>query len=430
MLPPQARATGSTPRFWRIWPFAHASLSLVFIFLLWRAGYPLWRTAAVGALFLGNFCRNMIFSHIVMPVRMMKEPVGTCTVHGKGMWLAGLAAQFVIVGLTGGLHSPFVILTIAPLSGTLVTFGWSLQSKIAIKMAVAGALTLVLFPESWFGPSVVEPYFSQLVGFTLLGVAVLHGSYLIALTRALHESHCRADRAREQVVQQALARAREMEQLSAQLSHELKNPLGAIKALVQLSRRDACDPRSAERLQVAEQEVERMSGILQEYLSFSRQLEKLRREHLSLGALADEVVELLSAQAAPAGVSLRRTGDVRIAADPRRLREALLNLVANALDATPRGGSVEIRIFERAGAACLEVCDSGRGMSEDVLARVGTPFFTTREQGTGLGVAMARAAFTQHGGSLEYQSAEGRGTTAIAILPVEERRPVGAPALG
>ena len=418
------------------WPLAHLMLSAVFVFLLWRSGYPAWRTAAVAVLCVGLALKNLAFSHMELPVQIMEEPTGTCPVHGARLWLVGVVAQFCMVALTGGLHSAFVVTCIAPLSGTLVAFGWSRQSKFALRIAIGSTLLLVVLPARWFGPAVPEPYFSQLVGLTLLGVALLHGSYFIAMTRALNASRCRAERARDQMTQQALARAREMEQLGAQLSHELKNPLGAIKALVQLSRRDACDEKSRERLQVAESEVERMSCILQEYLSFSRPMDKLRREPLLLGALADEVVDLLSAQAAAAGVTLRRAGDAGLDADPRRLREALFNLVANALEATPRGGSVEVRISERKGIIQLEVRDSGRGMSEDVLVRVGTPFFTTREQGTGLGVAMARAAFSQHGGSLDFASEEGRGTTATATLPLllplraPEGSAVGAPAPG
>ncbi|HEY6100192.1 MAG TPA: ATP-binding protein, partial [Anaeromyxobacter sp.] len=96
----------------------------------------------------------------------------------------------------------------------------------------------------------------------------------------------------------------------------------------------------------------------------------------------------------------------------------------------PRGGTVQVEIGEQDGAVRVSVRDSGRGMPRDVLERVGTPFFTTREQGTGLGVAMARAAFVQHGGALEYASAEGRGTTALGTLPIRSRdgRGDGAPA--
>ena len=418
-------------RFRRVWwPLAYALLWGTFVVLLRLAGYPGWRTAAVGVLALGTAARNFAFSHMTLPVRVMEEPRGACQVHGTRMWLVGIASQFVVVALTGGLHSPFVLTTLAPLSGTLVAFGWSRQSKLAMKLSVVSAGLLFFLPQRWFGPTVAEPWFSQLVGLTLLGVALLHGTYLVAMSRALNESHCRADKVREQLAQQAMARARELEQLSAQLSHELKNPLGAIKALVQLSRRDACDEKSRGRLQVAESEVERMSGILHEYLSFSRPLDKLRCEPLVLSALADEVVELLSAKASAAGVALRRAGDARLEADPRRLREALFNLVANALEATPRGGAVEIRLSESEGRVKLEVRDSGIGMSGDVLGRLGTPFFTTREQGTGLGVAMARAALTQHGGSLDYASEEGSGTTATAILPQQEARPALAPAPG
>jgi signal transduction histidine kinase len=211
----------------------------------------------------------------------------------------------------------------------------------------------------------------------------------------------------------------------------LKNPLGAIKALVQLSRRDACDDASRERLEVAENEVERMNGILQEYLSFSRPLDRLRRETISLGALADEVLELLAAQASSAGIALHRWGDAEVQADPRRLREAVFNLVANAIDATGRGGYVDVRIATREGTAEIRVRDSGRGMPREVLERVGTPFFTTRDQGTGLGAAMARAAFAQHGGELRYSSEVGRGTTATGILPfTQEKTSLGAAAAG
>jgi len=413
----------------RISSWLHTILSVLVVAILWRANYPVARTVAVAVLLLGNNIRNLIFSHLIMPLQMAEEPANCPNKH-TGMWMLGLVSQFVLAGLTGGLRSPLLIAALTPLSGMLVTFGWSREAKWAVRVVLAGAVLLIVLPASWFGPVVPDPYFAELVGLTLFAVAFLHSAYLIAMTRALSESHGRVDRARDLMTHQAMARAKELEQLSAQLSHELKNPLGAIKTLVQLSRRDACDEKSRERLQVAESEVERMSSILQEYLSFSRPLDKLRRESLSLDALADEVLELLSAQAASAGVAVRRSGSARLDADPRRLREALFNLVANALDATPRGGTVEVRIFERDGSARVEVCDSGRGMPRDVLERVGTPFFTTREQGTGLGVAMARAAFVQHGGSLEYASEEGRGTTVTGTIPAEERRAGGPPPPG
>jgi signal transduction histidine kinase len=411
-----------------VWPAVHGVYSILAVTGLVMAGYPTWRTTVIGALLFANWLRNLVFKHLAPPTT---DKPTECTGSSTMAWLMGLASHFVIVGLSGGLRSPFLIAVMGPLSSMMVKFGWSRETRLAFVIIAVGFADLLILPGWWLGPQVAAPWFARLAGLTLFAAIFLHSSYLVAMTRALNESHEKSDRVRERMAAEALARARELEQLSAQLSHELKNPLGAIKALVQLSKRDACDEASRERLEVAENEVERMNGILQEYLSFSRPLDRLRRERVWLGTLADEVLDLLGAQASGAGVVLRRWGDSDVEADPRRLREALFNLVANAIDATAPGGDVEVQIVRRGTTAEVRVRDSGRGMPREVLDRVGTPFFTTREQGTGLGVAMARAAFAQHGGSLEYDSEEGRGTTVTGTLPLAmERSSFGTPAAG
>jgi len=256
-----------------------------------------------------------------------------------------------------------------------------------------------------------------LSGALILFAAIAFAGYLLSMTRNVAAHRREVLRAREALAAQALTRARDLEQFGSQLSHELRNPLGAIKTLVQLSIRSAPDAKERERLLVVSSEVERMHGILQEYLSFSHPVERLQVQPVSLGALADEVVAVMSGRAETAGVLLRRKGEVEVVADPRRIKEALINLVANALEASPCGGSVEIEVGRSDGFARIRVRDTGKGMAADVLARIGTPFFTTREQGVGLGVVLARAAFTQHGGALRYESVEGAGTTATATLP-------------
>ena len=99
----------------------------------------------------------------------------------------------------------------------------------------------------------------------------------------------------------------------------------------------------------------------------------------------------------------------------------------NAIQASPPGALVEVTIEQDEGSVQLAVRDCGRGMSEEVLSRLGTPFFTTRENGTGLGVVLARAVFEGHGGTLRYSSAPGRGTTALGSLPHSPPEPA-APA--
>ena len=119
---------------------------------------------------------------------------------------------------------------------------------------------------------------------------------------------------------------------------------------------------------------------------------------------------------------LEREGDAELTGDPRRIKEALFNLLANAVEATPRRGEVTARIAARDGLVEVIIRDTGRGMPPDVLARVGTPFFTTRAEGTGLGVLLARSVFSQHGGTLELSSVPGKGTTATCLLPVTPRK--------
>jgi signal transduction histidine kinase len=138
---------------------------------------------------------------------------------------------------------------------------------------------------------------------------------------------------------------------------------------------------------------------------------------IDLGPFVSDTLLVLSAWATEARVQLISYGDATIEADPRSLREALLNLVANGIEATPPGGAVVVDVRASDDGAEIVIRDTGRGMPAETLARVGTPFFTTREDGTGLGVVLARSVFAQHGGSLRYESEPGRGTTVKAVLP-------------
>ncbi len=323
------------------------------------------------------------------------------------------------LALTGGICSPLLPAALLPLSDLVIKNGWSRAVKTLLALVAAGLLVVALLPAQWVGPVVPQPAFWMVLLAVLVTAGAWHTRYALLLTRTVSDSACQLGLAREEMVYRALARAREFEQIGLKLSHELKNPLAAIKGLVQLSARAACDPDSAEQLRVVATEVDRMESILKEYLSFSRPVEALQPQRVALGALADEVLTLMEARAATAGVALRRRGDAIIEADPRRLKDALFNLVGNALEATTSGGDVEVEINEVERSARIAVRDSGRGMAPEVLERLGTPFFTTRDEGTGLGVVVARATFAQHGGSLVYSSEPGRGTTALGTLPLK-----------
>jgi two-component system, NtrC family, sensor histidine kinase HydH len=218
----------------------------------------------------------------------------------------------------------------------------------------------------------------------------------------------------------ALARALDLDQMDVNVVHELKNSLTAVKALVQLGSRDPAEAASHERLILVERELTRMQETLQRCLSSSRRVE-LRPTRVDLGVLVSDTLLLLSAQAKEARVKLFSHGHAIVEADPRRLKDALVNLVTNGIEATPPGGEVVIEVRERIDQAEIVVRDTGRGMPAETLRHVGTPFFTTRKDGNGLGVMLARAVIALHGGGLDYESEPGRGTTVRATLPSRAR---------
>lgn len=222
------------------------------------------------------------------------------------------------------------------------------------------------------------------------------------------------------------APAASLEQLGIEVAHELKNPLSAVKALVQLGLREPREAASHPRLGMIEREVERMQELVKRHLASPRSPGRARlapSRLVELAPLVSRVLLSLSAVASIGRVRLSARGEATVEAEPRRLEEAVMNLVANAIEATPPGGAVVVEVRQVGDEVEIAVRDTGRGMARETLARVGTPFFTTRQHGSGLGVVLARSVLAEHGGSLRYESAPGKGTTAVARLPGGSHEP-------
>jgi signal transduction histidine kinase len=273
-------------------------------------------------------------------------------------------------------------------------------------------------PPGVTGPEVSPSVRGLLTAVSILGI----GALLAPVHATARRKRDELARAREEIATDALARAESLEQVGSKVAHELKNPLTGVKALVQLGLRNPAEAASRERLEVVDREVSRMQEILQNYLSFTRPLQAAQPRRVELGPIVSDALLVLSARADEARVRLYAAGDAAIEADPRRLKEALLNLVANAIEATPPGGEVVVEVRPAGEDAEIVIRDTGRGMPAETLGRIGTPFFTTREEGTGLGVVLARSVIAQHGGSLRYDSEPGRGTSVSVLLP---RAPAG-----
>jgi signal transduction histidine kinase len=218
-------------------------------------------------------------------------------------------------------------------------------------------------------------------------------------------------------------RTRALEGMAARLAHEVKNPLAAIKGLSTHMARNATDAKTAERLAIVAAEADRLQSIVDGFLSFSRGLDDLTVAPTKPYEVARELAVLLETRAEEAGVAFEMGGDesVVVDADPRKLRQALLNIVLNAIQASPRGSRVRVAVEPDGQGARITVRDEGIGMTAEVLDRIRKPYFTTKEGGTGLGLAVARGLVEQHGGALEFRSTPRAGTTVTILLPTKAK---------
>jgi signal transduction histidine kinase len=407
-----AYVRASTNEWLRLRPLRTLPGILVVAPLLFLSGFPRARVAAVLAV------QVLIFLHqLAIAWQARRASLELRTFFLSHLLLA--TGHAVNTALTGGLASPLWPSLVGATLGTFYVFGRERESAIAGGYTTVLVLAIALLPADLCGPPIARPYHVALAAWSILFTLFILRLTSVSMSDSYQQIGDALTRSREDVIDAATCRARSLESIGSKVAHELKNPLSAIKGLVQLLARSAADERSRERLEVVAGEVSRMEHILRDYLTFARPLEELNPAPVDLGAIADDVLAVLEARAEAAGVTLARTGGPVVArGDARRLKEALLNLVANALEATPREGSVEVGVSRDDAQAVMTVRDTGKGISVEDLARIGTPFFTKREGGTGLGVVLARAAIRQHGGDLCYESEPGHGTLATVRLPL------------
>jgi signal transduction histidine kinase len=209
-----------------------------------------------------------------------------------------------------------------------------------------------------------------------------------------------------------------MGRLTATLAHEIKNPLAIIRGSAE--RLTGLDAESRRMATFVIEEADRLSRTVARYLRFARGDEEVRDSGDAVAAL-EATLELLEGEFRGRRVTLERGGEagasVPVSLDNESLKQVYLNLVLNALEAMPEGGTLRVALSERHGRFEASFADSGPGIPPDILRRLGSPFYTTKAKGSGLGLFLTRRLVQAGGGTLEIQSEVGRGTNCTVRLP-------------
>ena len=209
-------------------------------------------------------------------------------------------------------------------------------------------------------------------------------------------------------------------QMSAQVAHEIKNPLNAIKGSAHYLRSNFEGAILHDFLQVIETESERLSDIVSDFLNFSKPGPAVM-ETARVQNVVQESAQLVRTEMADKGVQLRIHSDpglLPFAFDQAKVKQALLNLLINAAEATPSGGEVRISTEKVDSSVHIEVADTGPGLTADQADNLFKPFYTTKVRGSGLGLAIAEQNIRDHNGRIDVQNRPGAGAVFTIVLPV------------
>lgn len=210
-----------------------------------------------------------------------------------------------------------------------------------------------------------------------------------------------------------------MGELAAGVAHEIRNPLNAISMLVQILERDRQNNAEwQQQLATMRKEITRIQDIIQQFLTFARPA-PLRRSFVDIGAIITKVVQTYQARAVSQNVAIawQSHNVIKANIDPEKITTCLSNLLDNALDATTAGGHITINLQRKRRVTSITIADDGVGIPPEHLDKIFNLYFTTKPNGTGLGLAQAYQIISEHNGTIEVASQPGAGTNFKITIP-------------
>ena len=299
----------------------------------------------------------------------------------------------------------------------------STRQLVLIAVATVTAILLVRLAGTAFslyaisGPG--HPHFTRLAWIelgtelALLACAVAAAWWILRQERQFEQKRVRETHLAEVGV------------LASGLAHEVRNYLNAMHTNIALVRKavasDTIDTdRCEQRIRRLEETANSFQELLEDFLTFARPLED-RLEAVDVGELVREVSDFVGLDMEQAGVVLRIDIDpqvLKVRADRSKLKRAILNLLVNARQAMPEGGSVSVHVISSPDFVTIEISDEGCGIPEEDRLRLFESFFSTKSEGVGLGLAIVKRTIEDLSGSITYETTVGKGTTFRITLPV------------
>jgi signal transduction histidine kinase len=225
---------------------------------------------------------------------------------------------------------------------------------------------------------------------------------------------------RQQALKQKLQALATLGETVSSLAHEMKNMLIPIRGFLRRIRENqSSGAKAASYLEIVDQESARLEKMVKDMLSFGR-FAPLQKEEVEVRALVEDIQQITAEEFHDNGVRLVcrcQEGIRKVSLDREKVRQALVNLIHNALQATPKGKEVRLLVQTDQGILHMVVEDEGAGIPKEHLDRIFQPFFTTKPQGTGLGLAITHQIVKDHGGDIRVESTSGNGTRVSVSFP-------------
>jgi len=369
----------------------------------------------------------------LMQVAEMRFPVFASRSGTVLAVVVKLALCWVLVGVTEGIESSYYLIFLLPVVSAASTFGLA----GTLLTAFAGSLAYLSFLGFVWDQYELPPEGARELGLRILFIFMTG----ILLNHFVTENRRQAERYRKLAddlaeanrnLRQAQAQVRRSErlaalgQLSAGLAHELRNPLGVIRGSAELVSKNVSAENEIVREMAAliVSEADRTNGLITRFLEFARP-SPLHRCQADLHVVIQEAIHQVQRSLPPGANGLRLETDFGkdievFSFDPELMERVFFNLLENGVQAMPGGGELKVTTRRLGDAVETEISDTGAGIAPENLESIFNPFFTTKQNGVGLGLAIVSKIVDDHNGKITVSSQPGRGTTFKVILPLSE----------